>query len=92
MGRIENKLFAINDALAELDEEERSVAAELEYHRHIADDTERDAIVRGGEFDRLDAGLSVADVARFERRLAEIGRRRAKLAATQSRLLAKLES
>jgi hypothetical protein len=91
MGRAENRLFAIGDQLVALDNEEASVLAELEFHRHIADDAERDAIVGGGEFDRLDAGLTRADVTRFEKRLAEINRQRAKLQATRTKLLSRLE-
>jgi hypothetical protein len=58
----------------------------------MADDIERDAVVSEGEFDRLEAGLARADVGRFERRLDEIGRRRAKLEASRTRLLSKLDT
>ncbi|MDH4306684.1 MAG: hypothetical protein OEX04_04325 [Acidimicrobiia bacterium] len=92
MGRVERRLFAIGDELATLAEEERLVSAELEYHRHIADDDERDAAVSASDFDRLEAGLSRADVARFEKRLDAIDRRRAKLESTRLRLLERLES
>lgn len=90
MGRVERKLFAIADEMQELDAESRRVEDELGLHRHIADDTVRDAAVSGGEFDRLDAGLAGADVRRFERRLADIERRRAKLEKTRARLLTRL--
>lgn len=92
MGRVEKKLFAIADALRELDLEEASVEEELAFHRHIADDVERDAVVRGGEFDQLEAGQTRADVTRFERRLADIARQRARLIETRTKLLAKLDS
>jgi hypothetical protein len=91
MGLTQRRLFAINDELAELAEEEASLLAELNHRRHLADDIERDAVLSGGEFDRLEAAGSRADVERFERQLADIGRRRAKLHATRTKLLTKLE-
>lgn len=84
------KLFAIADELQELAAEERRVDEELAMHRDIAEDAVRDSLVSGGDVDRLDAGLAEADVRRFERRLAEIFRRRDKLERTRARLLAKL--
>jgi hypothetical protein len=91
MKRVERKLLAIGDELKRLNLEGDQVSAELEFHRHIADDAVRDAAVSGGDFDRMDADQTLADVRRFERRLDEIARRRAKLEATRSRLLGKLD-
>jgi hypothetical protein len=88
--RVERRLFAIADELNELAEEERLVDEELALHRHIAEDAVRDSVVSGGDFDRLEAGLAEADVRRFERRLAEIERRRVKLEEIRARLLARL--
>lgn len=90
MRRVERKLFAINDELASLAEEERLARAELEYHRSIHEDAVRDAAVSGLPVDRQEAGLTAADVRRFERRLAEIARRRQKLEEKRRRLLARL--
>ena len=90
MGFTERRLFAMSDKLAELAAEEASVRAELDHRRHLADDVERDAVLSGGEFDRLEAGLSHVDVQRFERRLADIARRRGKLESARTRLLSKL--
>jgi hypothetical protein len=92
MGRLERKLFTIADQLAELDAEERQVRAELDHRRDMADDITRDAVLSQGDFDRMEAGLAHTDVTRFERRLSEIERKRAKLAETRTRLLAKLDS
>jgi len=92
MGRTEKKLFAITDQLQSLTVEEEQLRAELDHHRDMADDIERDAVLSEGEFDRLEAGLARADVGRFEKRLDEIRRRRAKLEATRSRLLSKLDT
>lgn len=82
----------IADQLKALDEEERQVRAELDHHRDMADDIQRDAVLSEGEFDRLEAGLAKADVGRFQKRLAEIERRRAKLEAARSKLLSKLDT
>ena len=90
MGRLELKIMRINDQLAVLAEEERLVVEELSYHRHIADDAERDAAVGNAE-DRGFAKDSRQDVARFERSVAEIGRRRSKLEAKREKLLGKLD-
>lgn len=91
MGRIERRLFHLADQLRGLDEEEQLVASELEYHRHLADDARRDAVVSGARADALEAGATEADVARFERRLREIARRRSKLENTRAKLLSRLD-
>jgi hypothetical protein len=90
MGRTENRIFQINDELETLAEEQRLVEAELEYHRHIADDAERDAVVSGIPADRMEAGATAADVRRFERRLEDIARRRSRLVDKRAKLLEKL--
>lgn len=91
MGRTEKKLFAITDQIQALAAEEQQLRTELDHHRDMADDIERDAAVSEGEFDRLEAGLARADVGRFQKRLAEIERRRAKLESTRTRLLSKFD-
>ncbi len=88
--RLERKLFQLGDELARLAEEERLVAEELTYHRHLADDAARDAAVSGAPLDRREAGLVAADVARFERRLAELQRRRRSLEERRRELLRRL--
>ncbi|MGH8874220.1 MAG: hypothetical protein ACRDVM_03075 [Acidimicrobiia bacterium] len=90
MARLETRLFRLADRLADLQRQEELVAAELEAHRHIDDDAQRDAAVSGHYIDREEAGLTAADVARFERSLAELRRLRAKLEEKRARLLAKL--
>jgi hypothetical protein len=82
-------LFSLNEKIAELQREADQVAAELEYHRSIDDDAQRDAAV-GNYIDREEAGLTSADVRRFERTLVDLEKRSAKLAAKRDRLLAKL--
>jgi hypothetical protein len=91
MGRTERKLFLIGDELAALDEERRQVEAELEFHRHLQDDAERDAIVSGSEFERHAVGAGAMMIRRFVRRLDEIDRRRAKLNGMRTRLLERLD-
>lgn len=90
MRRIHKKLFRLNDELAHLTAEERAVREELDMHRIIDDDARRDAAT-GNYIDREEAGLTAADVARFERSLASIRRRRAKLDDTRHKLLSRLE-
>lgn len=79
MGRLERKLLAVMDELDRLGREEEQVDAELSFHRLINDDVVRDAAVSELDADRREAGATSADVRRFERRLAEIAARRAKL-------------
>ncbi len=89
MGRLEQRIMAINDRLAELAEEERLVTEELSYHRHINDDAQRDAAVGNAE-DRAFAADSSSDVARFEKAVREVVRRRSKLEGKRQRLLDRL--
>ncbi len=90
MGRIERRIFRIADRMTELAEEEAAVSEELAFHRHINDDAQRDAVVSDSRADRLEAGLTAADVARFERRLGEIAAERARLEAKRLQLLERL--
>ncbi|HEY5684427.1 MAG TPA: hypothetical protein VIY70_03560 [Acidimicrobiia bacterium] len=87
MGRVEKKLFAIADALLALDEERALVAAELNAHMHIDDDTQRDAVVSGTNLDRLEASSTAADVRRFQRRLDQIAAKRQRLEHKRALLL-----
>lgn len=91
MKRIHRRLFRLNDEIRQLQEEAAGVAAELEYHRSIDEDAQRDAAV-GNYIDREEAGLTAADVRRFERTLTGLNGKTAKLAAKRDRLLAKLPS
>lgn len=84
------KLFRITDQLHELAEEERAVLQELDMHRSIDEDAQRDAAM-GNYIDREEAGLTAADVRRFEKSLESIRRRRSKLDVKRLRLLDKLE-
>jgi len=88
--RVHRKLFRLNEEIAELQREAARVAAELEYHRSINDDAQRDAAV-GNYIDREEAGLTRADVRRFERALSDLEAKRSRLVAKRDKLLAKLD-
>jgi hypothetical protein len=90
MSRLERKLLAVIDDLDRLAAESEQVDAELSFHRLIHDDTTRDAAVSELDVDRREAGATGADVRRFERRLAEIATRRAKLEAIRRDLTQRL--
>ena len=90
MGRLESKIFRLNDAIAAIQREEQLVAEELSFHRHLDDDAQRDAAVSGHPIDRADARETEGDVARFESSLRALAARREKLEAKRDRLLARL--
>lgn len=87
---IEAKLFKINDAIEALQREEAVVAEELDYHRHIDDDARRDAAVSDDWRDRSIARDTTADVARFERAVADVRSRRERLERKRDELLSRL--
>jgi hypothetical protein len=91
MQRIHKKLFQITDRLHELEDEERRVREELDLHRSIDQDAQMDAAV-GNYIDREEAGLTAADVRRFEKSLDSIQSRRERLEARRATLLAKLDT
>jgi hypothetical protein len=90
MKRIERKLFEMADEIAALQRAEEIAVEELNIHRHLNDDTQRDATVSGSPIDRADARETAGDVARFERHVAQLRARRAKLEAKRAKLLSKL--
>lgn len=87
--RIHRRLFRLNDKIARLDAETYNVSAELEYHRSINEDAQRDASY-GNYIDREEAGLTAADVRRFENTLAVLESKREKLVSKRDKLLASL--
>ena len=90
MSRKERRIFEINDQLAELAREEERVIEELQFHRHLNDDAQRDAVVSDHPEDRATARQTAADVARFERAVEEVRTRRIKLEEKRRRLLDQL--
>ena len=91
MSRLSERLFRLNERIARLAAEEQQAAAELQVHRHLDDDARRDAAVSASPFDREDARDTAADVARFERLLAHLRKRKARLEARRNRWLARLD-
>ena len=87
---VETRLFKINDAIEALRREEEQVAEELRFHRHIDDDAQRDAVVSDDWQDRSFARNTSADVARFEKALADVRRRRERLEQKRDKLLSRL--
>ena len=90
--RLSKQLFVVNDRLMQLEQEETQVAAELDYHRHLADDAVRDAAVYESELHRNAADRALADVDRFERALRDIDYRREGLMGRRDRLLDRMDS
>ena len=90
MKRIHRRLFRINERIAEIEAETRQVEAELEYHRSINEDAQRDAAV-GNYIDREEAGLTAADVRRFEKTISALNQKKARLIDKRSQLLARLD-
>ena len=91
MKPVERRLLKLGDRLAALREEERLVAGELDMHRHLDDDAQRDAAVYGTPVERLNARDTGQDVSRFERRLAQIRSTIERLEAKRQRLLGRLQ-
>lgn len=89
MKRIHRRLFRLNESIGKIEAEINQVQAELEYHRSINEDAQRDAIV-GNYIDREEAGLTAADVRRFEKTLSLLEARKVKLADKRAQLLARL--
>jgi len=91
MGRLERRIFALNDEIDRIAVELRQVEAELDVHRHLDSDAQRDAAVYDSPLDREDARETNADVARFERLVETLGNRIDSLSAKRARLLEKLK-
>jgi len=87
--RVHRRIFKLNEQITKLEEETRQVQAELEMHRSIDDDAQRDA-AGGNYIDREEAGLTASDVRSFEKILAMIEGRRARLVEKRDRLVARL--
>jgi hypothetical protein len=87
--RIHRRIFRLNEKIALLQTEADQIAAELEYHRSINEDAQRDAAI-GNYIDREEAGLTSADVRRFEKTLSSLDQKRTSLIDKRNRLLAKL--
>lgn len=87
--RIHRRLFDVNDRIEAIERELTLTKSELEYHRSINDDAQRDAAV-GNYIDREEAGLTRADVRRFEKTIDSLSRKKADLIEKRDRLLERL--
>jgi hypothetical protein len=90
MKRIERRLFRLIDEIAALRRAEELAEEELNYHRHLNDDTQRDAVVSGSPIDRADARETASDVARFEKHIDDLRKKRAWLEGKRDRLMGRL--
>lgn len=84
--RIHRRIFRLNDKIGSVEDEAESVASELDYHRAINDDAQRDAAV-GNYIDREEADLTARDVRRFERTLDTLARKKERLESKRDRLM-----
>lgn len=89
--RVHRRIFRLNDKIARIEEEIAHTSAELEYHRSINEDAQRDATV-GNYIDREEAGATAADVRRFEKTLTQLGAKHADLVEKRDHLLGTLGS
>lgn len=87
--RTHRRIFRLNDKISSLEKEASLVTAELEFHRSINDDAQRDASV-GNYIDREEAGSTAADVRRFEKALSVLEAKRLKLIEKRERLVGSL--
>ena len=87
--RIHRHIFRLNDKIEEIEREEALVLAELDFHRSINDDAQRDAAV-GNYIDREEAGLTAADVRRFEKTLSDLSDKKSRLVRKRDLLLTRV--
>ncbi len=90
MKRQHRRLFRLNDKIEILEKEIAQAEAELEYHRSINEDAQRDALV-GNYIDREEAGATAADVRRFEKTIRSLKAKREDLIVKRGGLLQKME-
>ena len=88
MKRQHRRLFRLNDKIQILEREIAQAEAELEYHRSINEDAQRDATV-GNYIDREEAGATAADVRRFEKTIRSLQAKREDLIIKRNKLLEK---
>jgi len=89
MGRLERRIFALHDEIDRIAAELRQAEAELDVHRHLDSDAQRDAAVYDSPLDREDARETTADVVRFERLVDHLIAKIEEVTAKRDRLLEK---
>jgi hypothetical protein len=87
--RVHRRLFRLNERIAALESDLAQTKSELEYHRSIDDDAQRDAAF-GNYIDREEAGLTAADVRRFEATISAMETKLAKLGRKRDLLFSRL--
>lgn len=87
--RVHRRIFRLNDKIEKLETEIANTSAELEYHRSINDDAQRDASV-GNYIDREEAGATASDVRRFEKTLTQLRAKHADLVEKRDYLVGTL--
>jgi hypothetical protein len=87
----ERRLLRLNDEILRLRREEELAAGELGFHRHLADDAIRDAVVSDLPVDRAEARGTAKDVARLQASLEDAREKIRRLEAKRDRLIARLQ-
>lgn len=87
--RIHRRIFRLNDKISKLEAEIANAEAELEFHRSIDDDAQRDAAI-GNYIDREEAKSTSADVRRFEKTIDQLRSKHADLVTKRDHLIATL--
>jgi hypothetical protein len=87
--RIHRRIFRLNDKISKLEAEIANAEAELEFHRSIDDDAQRDAVI-GNYIDREEAKSTSADVRRFEKTIDQLRSKHADLVTKRDHLIATL--
>jgi predicted RNase H-like nuclease (RuvC/YqgF family) len=88
---IEKKLFRLNEEIARLRREVELAEGELNMHRHLADDADRDAAVYEG-LERLESRAAGKDVTALERALDRSRRDLERAEAKRLELLQRLDA
>jgi hypothetical protein len=83
----QRRLLRLNDEILRLRREEELAAGELGFHRHLADDAIRDAVVS----DLPEARGTAKDVARLQASLEDAREKIRRLEAKRDRLIARLQ-
>jgi hypothetical protein len=87
----ERRLLKVNDEILRLRREEELAEGELGFHRHLADDAIRDAVVSDLPVDRADARETAKDVARLQAALESVRESIRRLEAKRDRLIDNLQ-
>ena len=87
MSRIERRIAKVSAELEAMAREEELLRGELSFHRSLHEDASRDAAVYDTPIERENAYETRKDVTNFERALADLEARRARLLEKRDALL-----